>query len=171
MTPNPALDAAIRQAQHLLFAFNGPIRNANAEDPADATTPTVPHIHEALTACRESGRSVIVISTNPAVDVRAYLDAHDLFTQVTVIAASVADAMNALDATQDSCLLVTSSPADIQAAQAAGALSIGYARTPDDAGHLADAGATTFVHSMADLALSLRAHRLCDPPTVPRPDL
>jgi hypothetical protein len=27
MTPDPALDAAIRQARHLLFAFDGPIRN------------------------------------------------------------------------------------------------------------------------------------------------
>jgi hypothetical protein len=40
--------------------------------------------------------------------------------------------------------------------QAAGAPSIGYARTPDDADHLVDAGAIAFVYSMADIALRLR---------------
>ena len=29
MTPDPALDAAIREARHLLFAFDGPIRSAD----------------------------------------------------------------------------------------------------------------------------------------------
>lgn len=160
MTPDPALDAVIRQARHLLFAFDGPIRIVNAETPADSTTATAPHIHEALAACRESGRSAVVISTKPQIDVPAYLDAHDLFTQITVIAASVADAVNELEATPDSCLLITSSTADIKTAQTAGAPSIGYARTPDDAAHLVDAGAITFVYSMADLALTLRARTL-----------
>jgi beta-phosphoglucomutase-like phosphatase (HAD superfamily) len=65
-----------------------------------------------------------------------------------------------LEAPPTDCLLITSSPADIEAAQAAGVPSIGYARTPDDAAHLVDAGAIAFVYSMAELALSLRAHRL-----------
>jgi beta-phosphoglucomutase-like phosphatase (HAD superfamily) len=87
-----------------------------------------------------------------------YLNAHDLFTHVTVIAVSVRGAANYLEATPADCLLITSSPVDIKAARAAGAPSIGYARTPDDAAHLVEAGAIAFVYSMADLALSLRAH-------------
>jgi beta-phosphoglucomutase-like phosphatase (HAD superfamily) len=158
MTQCSALDAAIRQARHLLFAFDGPIRSTDAGMPADSTTPTAPYIQEALAACRDSGRSAAVITPKPLIDVPAYLDANDLFTQVTVIAASISDAVSTLEAPPDDCLLITSSPADIEAAQAAGTPSIGYARTSDDAAHLVDAGAIAFVYSMADLALRLRAH-------------
>lgn len=160
MTADPALDAVIRGAQHMLFAFDGPIRSTGTDRPADSIAPTAPHIHEALAACRESERSVVVISIKPQIDVPAYLDAHDLFTQITVIAASVADAINFLEATPDSCLLVSSSSADIEAAKAGGVPSIGYARAPDDAAHLMDAGANVVVYSMADIALRVRAHRL-----------
>jgi beta-phosphoglucomutase-like phosphatase (HAD superfamily) len=160
MTHSSALDAAIRQARHLLFAFDGPIRSTDPGKPVNPITPTGPHIHEALAACRESGRSAVVLTPKPLIDVPNYLDAHDLFTQITVIAASVVDAINFLEAAPADCLLVTSSPADIEAAQAAGTPSVGYARTPNDADHLVDAGATTFVYSMGELALSVRAHRL-----------
>jgi beta-phosphoglucomutase-like phosphatase (HAD superfamily) len=160
MTPDPAaLDAAIRQARYLMFAFDGPIRRTDAGNLLDAT-PTAPHIYEAFTACRESGRSVVVISPKTEIHVPNYLDAHDLFEPITVIAISVADAIKYLELTPADCLLITGSPADIEAAQAAGVPSIGYVRAPDDAAHLADAGATASVFSMADLVLSLRAHRL-----------
>jgi beta-phosphoglucomutase-like phosphatase (HAD superfamily) len=160
MTHDPALDALIRQARHLLFAFDGPMRSADTEKPADSTTPTAPHIHEALAACHESGRSAIVITPKSPIDVPAYLDAHDLFTQVTFIAASIDDAVSTLETAPTDCLLIASSPADIKAAQVARTPGIGYARTTDDAALLADAGAITFVYSMADLALSLRSHSL-----------
>lgn len=156
MTDNPALDAAIRQAQHLLFAFDGPIRSADAGNPAESTTATAPHIHDALAACSESGRSTAVISASPPADVRAYLDAHDLLTQVTVVVTSIGEAPSALEASPADCLLITSSAADVKAAQITGTPSIGYARAPDDAAHLVDAGAVTFVYSMADIALRLR---------------
>jgi beta-phosphoglucomutase-like phosphatase (HAD superfamily) len=159
-TDQAALDAAIRQTRHLLFAFDGPIRGTNTGNPVDSATPTASYIYEAFIACRESGRSLVVISPKTKIDVPNYLDAHDLFTQITVIAISVADAINFLELIPTDCLLITSSAADIKAAQAAGAPSIGYARTPEDAGHLVEAGATTFVYNMAHLALSLRSHRL-----------
>jgi phosphoglycolate phosphatase len=161
MTPDPAaLDTAIRKARHLLFGFDGPIRRTDAGGPLDSETPTAPYIYEAFTACRESGRSVVVISPKTEIHVPDYLDAHDLFEPITVIAISVADAIKFLELGSADCLLITSSPADIEAARAAGVPSIGYARTPDDAAHLVDAGATASVFSMADLVLSLRAHRL-----------
>ena len=161
MTPDSAaLDAAIREARHLLFAFDGTIIRTDTGNPVDSATPTLPYIHEAFAACRESGRSVVVISPKQEIHVPNYLDAHDLFTQITIIAISVADAINFLELTPSDCPLVTTSPADIKAAQAAGTPSIGYAQTPDDAAHLVDAGATAFVYSMAVLALSLRARPL-----------
>jgi len=121
MTPDQALDAAIRQARHLVFAFDGPIRSTEAGKPADSTTPTAPHIQDALAACRESGRSVAVITPKPLIDVPAYLSTHDLFAQVTVIVVSIVDAINFLEATSADCLLVTSTPANIKDAQAMGA--------------------------------------------------
>ena len=160
MTHSSALDIAIRETRHLLFAFDGPIRSTGTGELADANASTTPYIHEVLAACNESGRSVVVISPEQRIDVPAYLDAHDLFTQITVIAVSVSDGIKFLEATPNRCLLVTSSMADIKAARAAKTPSIGYARTPDAAAHLVDAGATAFVYSMADIALTLRAHRL-----------
>jgi len=140
MTPDPAaLDAAIRQAHHLLFAFDGPIRRAGTGSPLDSETQTAPYIYEAFTACRESGRSVVVISPETDVHVPNYLEAHDLLELVTVIAISVADAINLLALGPADCLLITSSPADIKATQAAGVPSIGYARTLDDADRLVNA--------------------------------
>jgi hypothetical protein len=62
MTNNQALDAAVRQARHLLFAFHGPIRSTQTDDRSDPNAPTAPHIYEPLVACYESGRSVVVIS-------------------------------------------------------------------------------------------------------------
>jgi beta-phosphoglucomutase-like phosphatase (HAD superfamily) len=160
MTYSPVLDAAIRQARHLLLAFDGPIRSVEAGKPSDSTTPTAPYIHETLAACRDSGRSAVVITPKPLIDVPAYLDAYDLFTQVTVIAASISDAVSTLEAPPADCLLITSSPADIEVAQSAGTPSIGYARTSDAAAHLVEAGATATIYSMADLTLGLQGHPL-----------
>jgi beta-phosphoglucomutase-like phosphatase (HAD superfamily) len=53
--------------------------------------------------------------------------------------------------------VIGSSPNDIQAARVAGAPSIGYAKTADDAEHQVQAGASAFVYSMTDLTLRLRA--------------
>jgi beta-phosphoglucomutase-like phosphatase (HAD superfamily) len=160
MTPDPALDAVIRQARHLLFAFDGPIRHVASGKSADSTTTTTPHIHEALRACRESGRSASVIGVNQSADVRAYLDVHDLSTQFTVVTVPISEALTALRASPGDCALITSSPAEIKIAQAIGALSIGYARTRDDATRLVDVEATSLVYSLAELCLSLRAHPL-----------
>lgn len=161
MTSDLALDTAIRHAQHVLFSFDGPIRSADKANPDDSvavTAPTSAYLHETLAACHESGRSAAVISTNSPAEVRDYLNAHDLSTQVAVVAASIAEAASTLEASPVNCLLITSSPVDVEAAQATGTPTIGYARTPDDDARLVDAGAITFVYSMADLALSLRAH-------------
>jgi beta-phosphoglucomutase-like phosphatase (HAD superfamily) len=157
----PALDTAVCHARHLLFAFDGPIRSAdkaNSTDPTAVTVPTSAYLHETLAACHESGRSVAVISANPPTEVRDYLDAHDLSTQVAVVATSISEAAATLEASPVDCLFISSSPPDIEAARAGGTPTVGYARTPDDAAHLVDAGSITFVYSMADLALSLRAH-------------
>ena len=98
MTPDPAaLDAAIRKARYLLFAFDGPIRRTDTGSPLDSATPAAPYIYEAFAPCRETDRSVVVISAKAKINVSNYLDAHDLFESVTVIAISVADAIKVLE--------------------------------------------------------------------------
>ena len=72
----------------------------------------------------------------------------------------VEDAIGALERTPAECALITASPAGIDAASRLGAQPIGYARTPADREHLADAGATCIIPSLADLTLRLRARPL-----------
>jgi phosphoglycolate phosphatase len=162
MTPDRALDAVIRNARYLFLAFDGPIRSVDKVEPADsaAAAPVSAYLSETLAACRESGRSAAVISSSSPAEARRYLDAHDLLNRVAVVAASIGEAASTLETSAVDCVIITSSPADIEAARAAGTPSIGYARTPDDAARLVDAGAATFVYSMADVALRIRAHPL-----------
>jgi len=68
--------------------------------------------------------------------------------------------IGALEATPAECALITASPEGIDAAYGIGAHVIGYARTPADREHLADAGATCTIPSLADLTLRLRARPL-----------
>jgi beta-phosphoglucomutase-like phosphatase (HAD superfamily) len=159
-SPLAALDRIIRQAQYLLISFDGPIRSMDRGNPAhstDAAAPPAPHIYDVLTACRESGRSVAVISTTPVAEVHAYLAAHDLSSQITIVAASIGEAASAIETSPTDCAAITSSQADIRAARIAGTPAIGFARTPQDADHLVEAGAVALVYSMADIALRLRA--------------
>jgi len=150
-SPHSTLDQLARQARHLLISLDGPIRSASTGNP-----PT-PYIHDVLTACRESGRSVAVVSAAPVAEVLAYIDAHDLSAQITIVAASIGRAVSALEALPIDCMAITSSPDDIEAARAAGVPAVAYARTPDFADHLLRAGAKAFVYSMLDLAIKLRS--------------
>src|ERR1700730_4813014 len=122
-----------------------------------SVTPPAPYIHEALPPCHESGRSAVVIAPKPPIDVPAYLDAHDLFDQVTVIAVSVTDVRPPLKPLRPIAYSSQVPQPTSKAAQEAGTTPIGYPRASNDAAHLVDAGATTFVYSMAVLALSLRS--------------
>lgn len=162
MTPDRALDAVIRNARYLLLAFDGPIRSMDKVKPADstATAPVSAYLSETLAARHESGRSAAVISSNSPAEARHYLNAHDLLNRVAVVAVSIGEAASALEASPANCVVIMSSPADIEVTRATGTPSIGYARTPDDAARLVDAGATVFVYSLADVVLRLRARPL-----------
>jgi beta-phosphoglucomutase-like phosphatase (HAD superfamily) len=106
--------------------------------------------------------------------VRAYLAKHGLSDQTALVIAPgsyppghlqtqahlVEDTIGALGATPAECALITASPAGIDATHAVGAEPIGYARTPADREHLAQAGAACIIPSLADLTLRLRARPL-----------
>ena len=82
----------------------------------------------------------------------------DLSSRIEIVATSIGHAISALDAVPPECALIANESDDVKATQAAAVPVVAYVKTQDDAGHQAQAGAATFVYSMADLALSLRAH-------------
>ena len=131
------------------------------------------HVHDVITACRESGRTLTIVSNNSAQAVRAYLTRHALDGPIsTVIARTSPDpsllkpsphlidqAVTANNAIPAECTLVGDQVSDVHAAQEAGTRSVGYANRPGKARSLNDAGADVVLTSLAHLVLALRAHR------------
>jgi phosphoglycolate phosphatase-like HAD superfamily hydrolase len=157
-SPHAKLEAIIRHARYLLISFDGPIHTLSMDNqPA-------PYIHDVLSACRESGRSVVIISTEPAEEVHSYLDfdPRDMPTLIAAVVPGIAKAVIALKASPVDCAVITSSMGDIDRARDAGIHTIAYAKTQADAVRQAAAGATV-VYSLADLALSLGARCLVPP--------
>jgi myo-inositol-1(or 4)-monophosphatase len=132
------------------------------------------YVHEALAACRDSGRTPAVISRNSAKAVSSYLDKHGLADQarnVTALASFppghlqtfphlLEDTIHALGATPADCALITATEAGIDTAQGIGAHPIGYATSPATSERLTAAGAGCIIPSLADLTLRLRARPL-----------
>jgi HAD superfamily hydrolase (TIGR01662 family) len=138
------------------------------------TAEPTPGVHAVITSCRDSGRTLTVVSNNSDRAVRAYLTRHALDGQIsTVIARSSPDpdllkpcphflqqAITASKADPDTCTLVGDQLTDIDAARQAGTHSIGYANKPGKAEALANADAGAIITSLAPLALALRARPL-----------
>jgi phosphoglycolate phosphatase len=138
---------------------------------AVSTARPTAYIGDALSACRETGRSAAVVSNNSGTSVHAYLEAHGLSDHFKAVATRtgydpavlkpsphlVHQAVNALGATSAACTVVGDAESDMKAAVAAGAQSIGYANKPTMRERLTAAGAGTIITSLADLTLRLRA--------------
>jgi phosphoglycolate phosphatase len=145
---------------------------------AVATAAPTPYVHEVVTACQDSGRSVAVVSNNSAAAVHSYLARHSLADRISLVIARsnhdpallkpsphlITQAVHALDAERDRCTLLGDSVTDIRAAHLASVQSIGYADKPGKRERLTAAGAGAIINSLADLALRLRAH-------IPNPEL
>jgi phosphoglycolate phosphatase len=138
---------------------------------AVATASPTPYVHEVVTACRDSGRSVAVVSNNSARAVRTYLTQHGLDDRIPHVVARTSHdpallkpsphlinlAVKALNASPAECALVGDSTTDIEGARLAGIESIGYANKLGKRERLSDAGAGAVITSLADLTLRLRA--------------
>jgi phosphoglycolate phosphatase len=138
------------------------------------TAEPTPGVHAVITSCRESGRTVTVVSNNSARAVRAYLARHALDGPIgTVIARTTSDpallkpcphllhqAIIAAHADPAACTLVGDQVSDIDAARQAGTHSIGYANKPGKTNSFADARTGAIITSLAALALALRARPL-----------
>jgi phosphoglycolate phosphatase len=149
----------------------------NLEVTAVPTAKPTSYVHEVLAGCRESGRTVAVVSNNSARAVNAYLDRHGLIDGVALVIARTSYdpallkpsphlielAVQKLDADPAASALVGDSLTDIEAAHRAGVASIGYANKPGKREAMTELNAGAVITSMADLALSLRAHHLGPP--------
>ena len=134
---------------------------------AVATAAPAGYVHEVVAACRESGRSATVISRHSAAAVRSYLTAHGFAGQVKHVIARTSGRLQPISRLLDdaigtlgppsTCALVTASAEGIQAANRAGAHTIGYASAPGMRERLTAAEAETVIPSLADLVLRLRA--------------
>jgi beta-phosphoglucomutase-like phosphatase (HAD superfamily) len=136
------------------------------------TAEPTPYVHEVIASARESGRIVGVVSNNSLRAVNAYLDRHGLSGGIRLVVARTShdpallkpsphlidEAVRGLDADPAAATLVGDSFTDIEAAHSAGVASIGYANKPGKQERMTELRAGAVITSMADLALSLRAH-------------
>jgi HAD superfamily hydrolase (TIGR01549 family) len=146
------------------------------EEAATATAKPTGYVHDVFMACRESGRSVAVVSNNSDRAVRSYLTQNGLDDRVHLVVARtshdaallkpnphlIEKALAALGAVPEICAFVGDSTTDIEAARMASVPSIGYANKPGKRASLTDAGADVVISSLADLVLVLRARPLSD---------
>jgi phosphoglycolate phosphatase len=145
---------------------------ADLEVAAVPTADPTPYVHQVIASARESGRIIGVVSNNGPRAVNAYLDRHGLSDGIRLVTARIShnpallkpsphlinEAIRGLDADPAASTLVGDSFTDIEAAHSARVASIGYANKPDKRERMIQLGAGAVITSMADLALSLRAH-------------
>lgn len=143
---------------------------------ATATARPTPHVRDVIAGCRESGRTIAVVSNNSARAVSAYLIRHDLAGSFAAIVARTSPdpellkpsphlieaAVSKLDTDSAAATLVGDSITDIQAARLAGVNSIGYANKPGKYKQMTAERAGAVINSMSNLALTLRTHPLAD---------
>jgi HAD superfamily hydrolase (TIGR01509 family) len=123
-----------------------------------------------LSACRQSGRVVVIVSNNAAVAIEEYLERYGLTDQVSAVFGRpsgrpdlmkpnpmlVHQAIQALDEDPGNCVMIGDSTTDIEVSRATGVRSIGYAKTPKRGVELAAAGADALTDDMAALAAAAR---------------
>jgi myo-inositol-1(or 4)-monophosphatase len=128
------------------------------------------YAHEAISACRDSGRTPAVIGRQSTEAVRAWLTRFSLADQIQHVAAGsyqpghrktgaslLEETVRSLSTRPQLCALITSAGKTIETARSMGLHTIGYAATTDESAHLYAAGAEGVVLSLADLTLRLRA--------------
>ncbi|WP_345710051.1 HAD-IA family hydrolase [Actinocatenispora rupis] len=135
---------------------------------ADTAEPT-PGCREMLVAARKAGRPVVIVSNNSADAIRMYLNHHQLADLIADVVGRpwaapdrtkpdpwpLHEAARRQHVTAADCVLIGDSVTDIEAAQSAGAASIGYANKPGKTERLRHA--TALVDDMHDLADALRS--------------
>ncbi|MEU0793838.1 HAD-IA family hydrolase [Amycolatopsis sp. NPDC005961] len=132
-----------------------------------SATPTT-GAHELIEAWHESNRPLAIVSNNGEPAISAYLDLHNLRTSINFVSArtrtNVAQlkpsphlldqAVAALDITPGRSVFIGDSTSDIEAAQAAGIRSIGYANKPGKRSSFGSVGADAIIHALTGLMIT-----------------
>lgn len=131
------------------------------------------YVHEAISACRDSGRTLAVISRQSADAVNLWLTRFSLDEQIQHVAVGshtpghrktgrqlLAEALRSLSAEPEKCALITSTASTAEAARGMGIPTLGYAATAHGSEDLSAAGTASLIKSLADLTLRLRARPL-----------
>ncbi|MFI9322290.1 HAD family hydrolase [Kitasatospora aureofaciens] len=122
-----------------------------------------------LRACARSGRLVSVVSNNAGSAIEAYLAEHGLTSYVAGVFGRapgdpssmkpnprlLLEAMEAAGTGPEHCIFIGDAARDVEAGEAAGVHTIGYANKPGKNDKLAAAGAIAIVESMSAIAIAL----------------
>jgi myo-inositol-1(or 4)-monophosphatase len=194
-----SLDAVLREGRHLIFDFDGPVgdlatgsfigpapmnelngparsdvapKEGDPDDlPTAAMVTPAAYVHEAITACRDSGRTPSLVTRYSLEAIGAWLARYGLDDLISRIFAAndcspgpfeahrnlIGQAVEALGARPEECALITASAKQADIARSLGLGCIGYAFSPAHAERLQLARAQCVVPSLADLTLRLRA--------------
>jgi phosphoglycolate phosphatase len=161
----------LRHASTLGADLAAAVHSALVDEELAAVTNAAPtdHAVDVLQACRNSRRSVAIVSNNSTTAVTAYVEERGLSLVVDVIIGRnqhdaallkpaphlVAAALRALGASAAEAIVVGDSPSDIEAARAMATRSIGYANKPGKAARLRAAGADAVIETMETLARAM----------------
>jgi beta-phosphoglucomutase-like phosphatase (HAD superfamily) len=133
---------------------------------AVALSQPTPGSRALLLACAESRRSVSVVSNNSGAAITAFLAAHGLSACVAGVFGRVPgdpssmkpnprlllEAMEAAGSQPEQCIFIGDAARDVEAGEAAGVPTIGYANKPGKDVRLVDAGAVVVVDSIQLIA-------------------
>jgi phosphoglycolate phosphatase len=144
----------------------------DAETAAVATARATPGAEDLLRAAHHTGRRVAIVSNNASTAVETYLRSHNLTRHIDAVAARfdgmpprllkphpflIERGLTSVHARPAEALFIGDSITDVEAGQAAGTPTIGYANKPGKHRRLTDAGADTVIDTMQSLAQALQS--------------
>ncbi len=144
----------------------------DAETTAVATAAPTPGAEDLLRNAHHTGRRVVIVSNNASMAVETYLGRHKLTPYIDGISARfdgmpvrllkphpflIERGLAALHAQPADALFIGDSVTDVEAGQAAGTPTIGYANKPGKHQRLTAAGADTVIDTMQPLVKALQS--------------
>lgn len=139
-----------------------------------SATPTL-GAEDVLRAAHDAGLSIVIVSNNASTAIEAYLHRRDLAQYFDAVAARTDDmgpqllkphpflvehGLTVANAQPDEAAFIGDSTTDIEAGNAAGTATIGYANKPGKHQHLADAEADAVIDAMTAIVRGLQLAQL-----------